>query len=563
MPTTRRTALPERSGFRVGGKRRVRRVARGVAPVLLGALLLAGCGGGGGGGGPPPASTATPTKQPVPTTRGAFAVSGIERIPLHAIRAPQGEVARMYAIAEYGPPNDLHANQVRAVACRSYIVHGDCDDPRAAMPFTLHGTEEVGDAAQTRDLRRRIGPAARLVSVSIRPLGNDMVGSEGASLPFAVVQSAGNDEREAFFPPDEVARNSVIVRNVRAAVAADRVLYVGGYQMGENGAFERHPESTGCTGVDEGCLYAPYAFLVGTVSVSGTSYSTPNVASALASVLAVFPETKGADLIRLAKACARAEPGLSGLGRADFSCMTEMDENGEWRVVGVGAIVAPAAMNRLSFPGEARIGGSFTGGGGVPIALATVRPGLFAASGFSAGLPAGAPTAPGFFPVVLEGAGADAFGGGYATQGGFFAAAAYGRRRGFFGLGGAFGYDGAHALDADMGHRNVFLRLSRQWSAGRLVHAARGTALGLTARKRFRLAPAVALELSATADRFLGGSAETVFGPVSIAGSGWNEAASATLRITPGGGVFTLTGRADRRHASLQARWSRHVGPSP
>ena len=549
----------------------MRRAARGAVPALLGALLLAGCGGGGGGV-PPAASTVTPTKPP-PATRGNLAVPGIERIPLRAIRATRAEVARMYAIAEYGPPNDLHANQVRSVACRSYIVHGDCDDPRAATPFTLHGTEEVGDAAQTRDLRRRIGPAVKLVSVSIRPLGNDMVGSEGAFLPFAVVQSAGNDRREAFFPPDEVARNSAIVRNVRnvrAAVAADKVLYVGGYRANDDGSVERHPESTGCAGVDEGCLYAPYTFPVGTVSVSGTSYSAPNVASALASVLAVFPETKGTDLIRLAKACARAEPGLSGLGRADFSCLTTMDENGEWRVVGVGAIVAPAAMNRLSFPGEARIGGSFTGSGGVPITLATVRPGLFAATGFSAGLPAGAPAAPdasGFFPVVLKSAGADAFGGGYATEDGFFAAAAYGRRRGFFGLDGAFGWDGAHALDADMGHRNVFLRLSRQWSAGRLVRAARGTALGLTAHKRFRLAPAVALELSATADRFLGGSAETVFGPVSIAGSDWNEAASAALRVTPDGGddgiVFSLTGSADRRHTSLRARWSRNVGLSP
>ena len=546
---------------------RARGAACGMIPALLGALLLAGCGGGGGDG-TPPASTATPRPapaappaQPVPTTRGAFAAPGIDRIPLDAIRATQAEVARMYAIAEYGPPNDLHANQVRTVACRSYIVHGDCDDPRGAMPFTLHGTEEVGDAAQTRDLRRRIGPAVKLVSVSIKPLGNDMVGLEGASLPFAVVQSTGNDGREAFLPPDEMARNFA---NVRAALAADKVLYVGGYRANDDGSVERHPESTGCTGVDESCLYAPYTFPIGTVSVSGTSYSAPNVASALASVLAVFPETKGTDLIRLAKACARAEPGLSGLGRADFSCMTELDENGEWRVVGVGAIVAPAAMNRLSFPGDARVGGSFTGSGGVPIALATVRPGLFAVSGFSAGVPAGVPVETGFFPVVSGDDGANAFGGGYATQGGFFAAAAYGKRRGFFGLGGAFGYDGAHALDADVGHRNVFLRLSRQWSAGRLVRAVEGTALGLTVRKRFRLTPTVELELSSTADRFLGGKAETVFGPVSIAGSGWNEAASAALRVTPDGdAALSLAAGADRRHASLRARWSRSFGHAP
>lgn len=551
---------------------RARGAACGMIPALLGVLLLTGCGGGGGDG-TLPASTATPRPvpaappvQPVPTTRGAFAAPGIERIPLGAIRAIQAEVARMYAIAEYGPPNDLHANQVRTVACRSYIVHGDCDDPRGAMPFTLHGTEEVGDAAQTRDLRRRIGTAVKLVSVSIKPLGNDMVGLEGASLPFAVVQSAGNDGREAFFPSDFPSDEAAleIAANVRAAIAADKVLYVGGYRANDDGSVERHPDSTGCTGVDESCLYAPYAFPIGTVSVSGTSYSAPNVASALASVLAVFPETKGTDLIRLAKACARAEPGLSGLGRADFSCMTELDENGEWRVVGVGAIVSPAAMNRLSFPGDARIGGSFTGRGGVPIALATVRPGLFAISGFSAGVPAGVPVESGFFPVISGDDGANAFGGGYATAGGFFAAAAYGKRRGFFGLGGAFGYDGAHALDADVGHRNVFLRLSRQWSAGRLVRAVEGTALGLTARKRFRLTPTVELDLSATADRFLGGKAETVFGPVSIAGSGWYEAASAALHVTSDGDIaFSLTGSADRRHASLRARWSRNVGLSP
>lgn len=535
-----------------------------MVPALL-ALLLAGCGDGNGGA-PLPASTAPPTKRPAPespapTTRGAFAAPGIDRIPLRAIRATQAEVARMYAIAEYGPPNDLHANQVRTVACRSYIVHGDCDDPRDAMPFTLHGTEEVGDAAQTRDLRRAIGFATKLVSVSIKPLGNDIVGLEGASLPFAVVQSAGNDGRETFFSPDEMARN---VANVRAAIAADKVLYVGGYKANDDGSVERHPDSTGCTGVDESCLYAPYAFPIGTVSVSGTSYSAPNVASALASVLAVFPGTKGTDLIRLAKACARAETGLSGLGRADFSCMTEMDENGEWRVVGVGAIVAPAAMNRLSFPGDARIGGSFTGRGGVPIALATVRPGLFAVSGFSAGVPAGVPVESGFFPVVSGDDGANAFGGGYATAGGFFAAAAYGKRRGFFGLDAAFGYDGAHALDADVGHRNVFLRLSRQWSAGRLVHAVEGTALGLTARKRFRLTPTVELDLSATADRFLGGKAETVFGPVSIADSSWNEAASAALLVASDGDIaFSLTGSADRRHASLRVRWSRGFGHAP
>ena len=58
----------------------------------------------------------------------------------------------------------------------------------------------------------------------------------------------------------------------------------------------------------------------------GTSLSAPFVAAGLASVLAVFPETSGEELIRLAKACAVDEPGLpNGLGRFSLSCMDNSD----------------------------------------------------------------------------------------------------------------------------------------------------------------------------------------------------------------------------------------------
>lgn len=203
--------------------------------------------------------------------------------------------------------------------------------------------------------------AVELVSFSNNPFGNGFIEFRGASLPFAVVQSTGNEGIEQFYKVTNYSPNNAtdvkFRKNIARAITADKVLYVAGYTR-VNGEYVRDPSSTGCTGVESSCLYAPFSFSTPDGGdVSGTSGSAPNVAAALASVLAIFPDTEGVALIRLAKACAIPEQGLSGLGRADFGCMTKMDENGQWRLAGDGvqALIAPNALNQLAFPGTASV----------------------------------------------------------------------------------------------------------------------------------------------------------------------------------------------------------------
>lgn len=587
-----------------------------AAALVAVAAALAGCGGGGGGGavtampdpepmtpGPsptPPAPDPEPAPPPPvspvpPAPRGATAAEGIDRIPLDARRAANARVAELYAIMEYRAPNDggdtpdggtVHGRTVRKAACRSYIA--GCSDPdgaESAIPyaFRIASTELRGSPLrQTRELLAAVPDTARIVSISVRPRGVGPVELHGTGLPFSVIQGAGNDGRASFFdpgveydddagrfvrvpgqnrrddggggvdvdaPPVTEAQNAAWL-NILAAVKADKVLYVAGYRPPAGGLYTRDSRSTGCAGVDDGCLFAPFTI----EGAHGTSVSAPQVASALASVLSVFPETSGEELVRLAKACAIADPRLGGLGRADFSCMTTLDANGQWRVVASGEfaslVAAPAAMTAIAFPGDARVAAVFAGPGGRRVELATRSPGRFR---FSAGPPAvpfgGAGAEPGFFAILVDDGRATAFGGGWLSPEGLFAAASWGGRDGFFGLDDRFGYDGARSTDAAAGHRNLFARFSRQRGHGPLVGSARGAALGFTARSGFDLAPGVSAEVSAHADRFLGGTARTAFGRVTMEKGPWSREArvSAAWRPAPG--------------ASLAVEGARHWSP--
>ena len=84
--------------------------------------------------------------------------------------------------------------------------------------------------------------------------------------------------------------------------------------------------------VNDGCLWTSYASLG--AGSQGTSNSAPLVASALASVLAVFPDTAPVELAKFAKACAKRSGTdrrgntiaallrqSGGVGVADFTCM--------------------------------------------------------------------------------------------------------------------------------------------------------------------------------------------------------------------------------------------------
>ncbi len=589
-----------------------RRVIAAAALAAV-AAALAGCGGGSGGGAatampdpgaamPPPAPEPAPDPgaAPVaPAPRGETVAEGIENIPLDARRLTNARVAELYAIMEYRASNDggdtpdggtVHGRTVRNAACRSYIA--GCSDPdgaESALPYSFFIAETDPDDAtrrnsplrQTRELLDAVPDTTRIVSISVRPRGVGPIELHGTSLPFAVIQGAGNDGRASFFDPGVVfdaaenrfrrvreenrrddgnggvdpgagpvteAQNAAWL-NILAAIKADKVLYIAGYRPPAGGLYTRDSRSTGCAGIDDGCLFAPFTI----EGAAGTSVGTPHVAAALASVLSVFPETEGEELVRLAKACAVADPRLGGLGRADFSCMTTLDANGEWRVVASGEfarlVAAPAAMNAIAFPGDARVAAAFAGPNGRRVTLATRSPGRFR---FSAGPPAnpfGAGGAPGFFAILVDDGRTTAFGGGWLSPEGLFAAASWGGRDGFFGLDDRFGYDGARSTDAAAGHRNLFARFSRQHGHGPLVGSARGAALGFTARTGFDLAPGVSAEVSAHADRFLGGTARTAFGQVTMEKGPWSREArvSAAWRPAPA--------------ASLAVEGARHWSP--
>ena len=243
-------------------------------------------------------------------------------------------------------------------------------------------------------------------------------------------------------------------------------------------------------------------------------------------MLAVFPDTDSPELIKLAKACAVAETGLVGLGRADFTCMTVMGDDGQWRVVGVDDILSPMAMQRMRFPGQASMSGTFANSAGHEVTLGLTSLGLFT---FTPGVPViTEDSVTGFFPIALGEEDEYTLGIGYVTESGWFGRVAHGRRDAFFGLGSTSGYRGSTAVDADVGHRSVFARMSWQKSdPTRTIHEAEGIAVGIGAQHDVYQDGGFTLGIAGNISKFLKGSADTAFGPISIGESQWNQEVSA------------------------------------
>lgn len=543
-------------------------------------LSITGCGGGSGGGSSRTLPDLIPQPDPQPQEgRGALAVAGLERIPLSAIKLTNQEVAEQFTVVEGF--DDSHAVAVRSIACHSYIT--GCDDPHdlSTTPYSFFAIGRDNETKE-RKLRQFLNDpafsAVKLVSYSTIPLSHGIVDGAGAgagydiaTLPFVVIQGAGNEGTENFLPPNNNSTGKKYFREAQKAMAADKVLYVAGYDR-VNGAYVRDPQSTGCTGVDSSCLYAPYVFHPpGSATVAGTSASAPNVAAALASVLAIFPDTEGVELIRLAKACAVAEPGLSGLGRADFGCMTEMDAQGRWRLVdgGIASLIAPNALNQLAFPGTTSVSAQFqvqpsttTAAVGQPntITLGVTHQGVSNTFYFQSGVPFTALGSEGWFPILYGQGNHYAVGGGY-TYANLFVASTYGQRQHFFGLDQRHGYRDVEALDTSVGHRNLFARFSQRWSGGiGPLRSAQGAAYGFTAQTPFLGNDTVQAQVAVHADRFAGGVADTVFGTVQMAEGGWNHRASVQMTYVPTdtttlsllmGGTWLGQGRDDHTAQAL------------
>ena len=265
-----------------------------------------------------------------------------------------------------------------------------------------------------------------------------------------------------------------------------------------------------------------------TFEYAGTSFSAPIVASALASVLSVFPDTTGTDLIQLAKNCAVQEPTLNGLGRADFNCMT-VPVGGGFRVVtdsefGDLVSVSGAVMNIASFPGDVSYEMQYKG--------ATLKRTDRSSFSFTAGTRSESVSATNgedhlqVLPLVFRNGVVGILLARHWEEN-FFARFSFRSDREFFGIADDFGQ--VLAADADFGYEDVFMRFSHQRArGGSFALSSKGTAIGLTVRREVKI-PIGQLTMTGTADKFVGGKAKTPFGSVNIAESNWNHSVSAAL----------------------------------
>ena len=543
--------------------------------LILFLSLLSGCGGDGSD-----EVAQIPSPMPTPSSkicgngevistdqpcRGRLTLPGIDNIPLASIKRTNAQMRGLWAATDYYSSvngSREHGRLVRQTSCWSYIL--ECEDPEKteSRPFTYFQNynrtgdyEEidyadaglsVGSRNANAWFKRELDNAGiRLASVSILPDGQGLVGRYSDALDFLVIHSAGNENTNAF----PVRPNDLSYNHIKRAADADKVVYVAGYAVTRRGDIVRHPNSSGCDTVSSACVWVP--FITPGVG-AGTSFGAPRVAAALASVLAVFPNTTHQNLARMLKTSARKVPTLpNGLGAVDFSRLTTLDDSGEWRLVDsngeFNAAVAPLLLNHVILPGNAAIASNFAiSSNGEAVTFGTVLTGAFARttpsvlSGFHEhGNPVVAGVGEGLSFHLSQPDGDLYAGGVYRHEASnLFASAGVGVRDDFFGLDGRYDYDRMLGYEANAGHRDLFLRVSRQLAQGRengLIKSAEGTAVGLTARRSFALSQETRVGAALNLDKFAGGEARTVFGAVHMDESGWNRTLSVHLvhRPTP------------------------------
>ena len=250
----------------------------------------------------------------------------------------------------------------------------------------------------------------------------------------------------------------------------------------------------------------------------GTSYSAPQLSAALASVLAVFPDTTPENLAKFAKASARktgngiatllAQSG--GVGVADFESM--------------GKTIA--ALGSLPTDGrtDVTINGQAVNLGSRDFVLSFAQ--SQSARYFADNGDEEDPERITFRVVPNEGNTAMAF--TTLREGAFFASLGVGTYDSFFGY--AKGHGEIFGSEYAVGHENLFLHLTDvRSSGGHLVSRTEGKSFGLAADRKFRPADDLKVRFTVNVEKFLGGEAEIPFGKVELNEGEWNRRIGASI----------------------------------
>lgn len=552
-------------------------------------IALAGCGGGGGSAvGPPPSLPPADPGRPT-VQRGVSAVPGINRIPLDMIKVTNKEMQKMFVIVEFD--NDFHAHGVRRVGCDSYTLQ--CSDPESysgihrdangnvttragSTPFTSITDDLVAagrDPYETWRTAQVDGmPDLKIASYSTH-LGNGRIAVGGSPPHFLAVYGAGNGSgTEPLWSIDEES-----AERARRAIVQDKLLLVGGWDKDANGNYVRHATSSSCqgNGISEGCVWAPFVVS----DIPGTSASAPHVASALASVLSVFPDTSHQDLSRFAKACSRKTgngiPTLlvswGGVGVADFTCMggvtdalASLPTGGRANVVLDGQEISVGGRD-LSLS-AARIAHSAP-----PLPLRSSAAGPRPSSDGTTLSVKGRDGLPGSRAASVRAVptGDGAMVTGTINMGDVFTSVSAGKNDNFFGF--VRGHEkGVNEIRVSAGHVNAFAYLSGARSGGGAsVRSASGQGVGVVLRNNFSVSERTEIAVSAQAEKFLGGSAELGSGSVSygstdLRASGWSQQVSIGPEVTlDDSKTLSLSATAwkpdggdEQYSAGAQFRWS-------
>ena len=404
---------------------------------------------------------------------------------------------------------------VGTIACQSYIQSGDCDNhaekifntdgtvrtKRGSSPFTKLVALRRGDDTATNvlPLMREIARMPDVKIVNWSSSGNSA--SHHISDSYLTINSVGNGIDNPLWYDDLVTPEDKI--KIAAAIREHRLIYTAGWIRDANGNYTRHPHSYSCREdeIREGCVWTQFDFHYG----GGTSFSAPQFTMALASVLAIMPDTTPQNLARFGKACVRKTGNgieellrvSGGLGVADFACVGD--------VVTALANLPSGGTTNLGINGQPvtlsgrRITLSFAGGlGGIPVET----DGFF----FNA-----VPSTDKRFLLVA----------GYRKEA-LFTALSLGIRNDFFG----FDKEHRNIREAGVaaGHENLFLTLTEQRSdGGNSITEAVGRSLNVTAQKTFALTEGTSLTVTALADRFLGGRATIPLGTIDLGRGRWSH----------------------------------------